>query len=113
MEKDGLYKEPSFVDSIKGRLTEVASDYFKKKFENTKEDVMKYIERTIQKKIKREIRKYTYTGISISLFLFGSLFLIYGAIATIVFLLSIPMFLTNIIFGSLLLVVGWFVYLLR
>lgn len=112
-EKKPMYNEPTFVDSIKGRLTEAATDYFRKKFENTKEDMMKYVERTIRKKVKKEVKKYTYTTISVLISIIGILFLIYGVIAAIVYLLKAPAFLSNIIFGSLLLVTGLIIYLMR
>ncbi len=113
MEKPPLYKEPSFVNSIKSRLVEMATDYVKKNFENTKNDVLKYVEKTIEKKIKKEVRKYAYTSAAIVLFILSLLFIIYGIIGALSYLLEIPSFMTNIIFGALLLIVGLVVYLLR
>jgi hypothetical protein len=113
MEKPPLYKEPSFASSIKSRLVDMATDYVKKNFENTKKDVLKYVERTIEKKIKKEVRKYTYTGVAISLFILSLLFIVYGIIGVLMYMFELPSFVTNIIFGAILLIVGLIVYLLR
>lgn len=113
MDKGGIYKEPSFVDTLKEKLVDVASDYFKRNYERTKADVMKYIEKTIERKIRKEVRKYAYTSAAYFLFLFGIVFLIYGGIGAVVYLLNLPSFLTNVIFGILAVGIGAVVYLLR
>jgi len=100
------------VDTFKDKLIEVGVDYFKKNVEKTKKDILKYVEKTIEMKIKKEIKKYSFITVSFILMGLGSLFVLFGMIAGIVYLLNLPTFFTSIFFGGLLLLIGIIIYLI-
>ena len=101
------------IDALKVKLIEMGTDYIKKKLESTKNDILKHLEKTIEKKVKREVRKYSYTLAAYLSLVLGGLFVLYGLIATIVYLLNLPLFITSIIFGFIFIIFGVIVYLLR
>lgn len=109
-----MNKEKSGVFSaVKDKMLEIGVDYFKKNFESTKKEVFKHIENIIEKKIKKELRKYSLTLIAIIALSLASFFLIYGLISMGVTLLNLPSFLSQIFFGLLLFTIAVVVYLIR
>jgi len=101
----------NLANSVKKKFIEIGVDYFKERVESTKEDILKYVEKIIEKKIKRELQRLVYTVISAIIGILGCLFLVYGAIDLIIYLLEFPEVLTNLIFGVILLIVALIVYL--
>ncbi len=69
-------------------------------------DIKGSVKRTLKGVIKKEIRKYTHSILSIIVLVIGMMFLMYGIIAAVLYLLELPLFLTNIIFGFILLIIG-------
>lgn len=104
-------RQPTIIDSMKLKAIEFGTEYFKEKIENTKEDIIKYIEKTIEQKIKTELRKFIYSTISIILLTFGIVFLIYGGINALTELLNLPQYFSNIFFGILLLLISFIIYI--
>lgn len=99
------------VQSAKKKLIEFGVEYFKEKVETTKDDILKYVEKSIERKIKKEIHKITFTIISILVGILGSLFLVYGALDMIIYMLKLPEFLTNLFFGLILITISLIVYI--
>lgn len=103
--------KPTIVSSIKDKAFEFGAQYFKEKFETTKEDILKYIEKTIEQKIKKEVRKFLFTVISILLAITGIIFLLFGGISALVHLAKLPGFFTELLFGLILLIVSLIIYI--
>jgi hypothetical protein len=95
-----------FIDSLKLKLIEFGVEYAKKNIEQSKKHIAKYIEKHLEKKIKKEIKKITSKIISISLLILGSVFLCYGLISMAVTLFNLPLFLTPILFGSIIIILS-------
>lgn len=100
----------SLIDSVKLKLIEVGADYFKKKFETSKKDIIKYIEKEIDKKIRKEVRKITVKIIFYILLSLGGIFLLFGIFSAVIYLLELPEFLTSILFGLFLILIGVFIW---
>lgn len=101
----------TIVDSIKEKAFEFGTQYFKEKFETTKEDILNYIEKTIEQKIKKEVRKFLLTTTSIILAITGITFLLFGTISALVHLAKLPGFFTELLFGLILLIVSLIIYI--
>ena len=76
-------------------------------------DIQGSVKRTLKDIIKREIRKYTLSILSVIVIIIGMMFLMYGIIAAVLYLLELPLFLTNIIFGFVLLIIGLIISLTK
>ncbi len=104
----------NIIDSIKEfiikSLNYNINRYLRDQFNNSKKDLIKYFERRIEKKIKKEIRKLGKILLSkIILFLsifIGSIFIFYGLIEILISLFNLPEILINICFGFLILIIG-------
>lgn len=103
----------SFIDSIKKKIYESATDYFKSQFEKSKKELFNHFEKKIEKKIKKELRKMGLKFSSLVILSLGFLILLYGTFAAIVYLSDLPTFLAPIFYGLFLMIVGLFVYVLN
>ncbi len=103
----------TIVNSLKSKAFEFGKEYFKEKIETTKEDVLRYIEKTIEQKIKKEVRKIVYSTIALILVITGLIFLVFGAIAALVHLTNLPEFFTPLFFGLILMITSFIVYIQR
>jgi len=106
-----MTQKPTIVDSMKQKALEFGTQYFKEKVETTKEDILKYVEKIIEEKIKKELKKIIFGVISLIFLSFGIIFIVYSGLGALVFLLNLPEFFVNIFFGILLLLTSFIVYL--
>jgi len=106
-------QKPTIVDSMKQKALEFGTQYFKEKVETTKDDILKYVEKIIEEKIKKELRKLVFGLISLILLSFGLIFIIYSGFETLVYFLGLPDFFVNIFFGILLLLFSFIIYLTK
>ena len=104
-------RKPTIVSSIKDKAFEFGTNYFKDKFENSKEEFLNYIEKTIEQKIKREVRKFIYSTIAVILAITGIIFVVFGALAALVHLTNLPNFFTPLLFGLILMLIAALTYL--
>lgn len=110
MKKSKNRESFGIVDEIKSKLFEIGIDYLKRNVENSKREILRYIEKNIEIKIKREIEKISIKlmgGFFVGL---GVFFLLYGLIAALIYVLQLPTFTANIIFGLLFAIIGLIIY---
>ena len=119
MTKDIVKKSQTndLFDSFKKKLIDLGIDYVKTNFKFKKEDIAQYVEKHIQKnleiKVKKEVRKQTYKFSSYVLLGLGFSFITYFILDLIVILLQLPAILTNLLFGLFLALFGALLYILR
>lgn len=105
--------ESSFFDNLKNKFYESSTEYFKRQFEKTKQEVFSQFEKKIEKKIKREIKKLSMKIISLIILATGLLILLFGIFSGLINLLQLPEFLAPISYGTFLLIIGLLIYLLN
>ena len=119
MVKDVVKKSmrDDMFDSFKKKLIEFGIDYVKKNFNFKKEDVAKYVERHIQRtlevRVRREVRKQVFRFSSYALLGLGGLFVVYFVLDLVASLLLIPDYFTNLLFGLFLVLMGFVLFLLK
>jgi hypothetical protein len=101
----------TIINSVKLKAFEIGKEYFKDKIETTKEDVLRYIEKTIEQKIKKEVKKILYSTVALILAITGIIFLIFGAIAALVHITNLPNFFTPLFFGLILMLGSIIIYI--
>jgi len=107
MSKENSKKFIGITDILKSKLLEVGKEYLKDNLNKTKNQILKSIEKTFEKKIKKEIKKSIYKILSYVLLSLGGLFLLYGILIIILELLLLPSYLANILFGFILIIIGF------
>jgi len=112
MAKD-YHENRTFFDSIKDKLNDVAKDFIDSQFKYMKKQIAKHIEKNIEQKIKKQIRAAILKSVAFTLIILGLLFLIYGFIFLGTNIMSMPQFMVPILFGTLILVVGIVVSIIR
>jgi hypothetical protein len=103
----------TILNSVKSKAFEIGKEYFKDKIETTKDDVLRYIEKTIEQKIKKEVKKILYSTVALILAITGIIFLIFGAIAALVHITNLPNFFTPLFFGLILMLSSIIIYVQR
>ena len=100
----------NIFESIKNKLIEVGVEYVKANMEQSKNAILGFIERNIENRIRKEIRRYQMLTLGLIILMIGALFILYGGFEFISYLAGFPSFVTNLIFGFSLLVVGSIIY---
>ncbi|NQZ84210.1 MAG: hypothetical protein HRU03_00690 [Nanoarchaeales archaeon] len=101
----------TIVNSLKEKALEMGTQYFKEKFENSKDEFLKYIEQTVEKKIKKELKKIIYSTIAIILVITGVIFIVFGILAALVHITNLPDYFTPLFFGMILMSGAMITYL--
>jgi len=102
-------KKEGFFGKVKDFFADSAKEFFKTKFEETKEEAKRTFERKIMRKVRREIKK-AITNVFLVLFLaLGIGFLIYGGLSLLVVSLALPEYMSPMLFGLFLVLVGFVV----
>ncbi len=100
----------TFFSSIKNKFSEFISEQITVNIKSIQKNIIKSIEKQIEKKVKRIVKKVISKTLFLILTIVGILFLSYGIIEMILILLTLPLFLTPIIYGSLLILIGLLIY---
>lgn len=100
----------SFFSSIKNKFSEFVSEQITINMKSIQKNIIKNIEKQIERKVKKIVKKVISKTLFFILTLIGILFLSYGIIEMILVLLTLPLFLTPIIYGGLLILVGLLIY---
>lgn len=79
----------------------------------SKQQLAKNVEKKLVKAVRKEVKKYTFSMISIATIALGVGFLVYGLFSMVVSLLNLPEYVTTFGFGFLLLFTGLIIYLIR
>lgn len=110
------FNKNTIVDELKSRAIDFLTEYSKKKLNESKNDIAKYIEKQVERKIKyeikKEIRKFSLMSGAYVLFGLGAIFFTYGVFELFFYFLNLPVVFINIIFALFLIVIGWFLYLI-
>ncbi|MFW5705104.1 MAG: hypothetical protein ACOCXG_04660 [Nanoarchaeota archaeon] len=102
-------KKEGFFEKVKDFFADSAKEFLKTKFEETKEDAKRTFERKVMRKVRREIKKAV-TNVFLVLFLaLGVGFLIYGGLSLLIVSLALPEYVTPMLFGLFLVLVGFVV----
>ena len=102
---------PDILQGLKERLIDWGKQQLHYHIEHSRKEIIRYVERQVERKFKQEIKRYVGVGIAFAIITLGAIFLLYGTIAAIVYLLSLPAVLTPIVFGILLSLTGLVIYL--
>ncbi len=105
-------KGATLLDSIKLKLIEVATDYVKANLQKTQKEIVKYAQKQIEIKIKKEVKKVSYKIAAYSLLGLGVIFFVYGLFSLASYLLNLPTFTTNLAFGGFLLIIGFVIWMI-
>lgn len=100
----------TIFESVKNKLIEVGVEYVKSNMEQSKSAIFGFIERNIEARIKKEIRRYQMITLGLVVLIIGILFVLYSAFEFISYLAGFPSFLTNLLFGFFLLIIGSIIY---
>ncbi|MEC8220689.1 MAG: hypothetical protein VX028_01340 [Nanoarchaeota archaeon] len=100
----------NFFSSIKNKFSEFVSEQITINIKSIQKNIIKSIEKQIERKVRKIVKKVISKTLFLILTLIGVLFLSYGIIEMILVLLALPVFLTPIIYGSLLILVGLVIY---
>lgn len=100
----------SIFESIKNKLIEVGVEYVKTNMEQSKNAIFGFIEKNIENRIRKEIRRYQMIFLGSTILLIGLLFVLYGGFEFISYLAGFPQFITNLLYGFCLLIVGSIIY---
>lgn len=100
----------NIFENVKNKLIEVGVEYVKANMEQSKSAIFGFIEKNIEARIKKEIRRYQMITLGLIVLLIGVLFVLYSAFEFISYLANFPSFLTNLIFGFFLLIIGSIIY---
>ena len=102
------------VDFFKKKVIELGTDYVKNNINISKEDVANYVqkqlEKKFEKKIKREVKRHVVIYLAYLMIVLALVFLSYSLFEVIVYVLELPLFVTNILFGIFLLSLGALLY---
>lgn len=100
----------SFFSSIKNKFSEFISEQITINIKSIQKNIIKNIEKQIERKVKKIVKKVISKTLFLILTLIGVLFLSYGIIEMVLVLLTLPVFLTPIMYGSLLILIGLMIY---
>lgn len=99
------------IDKFKDRILDIVLDYLKDNVRKSGQEMLMQIEKRIERKIKREVKRYTLKVLSATLLLLGFLFVLYGMVAGVVYFLELPQFISPLVYGLLILVIGTIVFI--
>ena len=89
----------------------------KKNFSFSKEDIAGYVEkhvrRSVERRIRFEVRKQVFRYLVLLFFALGLAFIVYFVLDLAVLLLELPLVFTNLLFGLFLLLVSLVLYIMR
>ena len=106
--------ESGIFDEIKHKISEFIMDYAKKSLIRSQKEIFNYVEKQIELKIKKElkklVRKYSFIISGIILLGIGLLFLFYSLFEIIFYLLEVPEIFLNLTYGLFLIAVGFILY---
>ena len=100
----------TLFETIKSKLIEMGVEYVKTNIEQSKNAIFGFIEKNIERRIRKEIRRYQFLLLSSIILLIGILFMLYAAFQFIAYIANLPLFLTNLIFGFFLILIGSIIY---
>lgn len=103
----------TIFESIKNKLIEVGVEYVKANMEQSKSAIFGFIERNIENRIRKEVKRYQMLTLGLIILIIGILFILYSGFEFISYLAGFPSFLTNLVFGFFLLLVGSIIYLMN
>lgn len=100
-------------DDIKENLKETGRDFYHKTVKDGKDEVLIYLrdlEDRVERKIRKEVRKFTYRLAGLIILVVGVLFFLYGIFDWIQLAWNFGEYFTPLVFGLFLLIMGWIIY---
>ena len=103
----------NILEMLQDHLKQTIANAFKKKFQEKKQDYLLKFKKDIERKVKREVRKATFSVAALSLAVIGLLFLLYALVQLLSAILTLPNYVTNFLFAFFLLLLGALIYGVR
>jgi len=100
----------TIFETIKSKLIEMGVEYVKTNIEQSKNAIFGFIEKNIERRIRKEIRRYQFLLLSSIILLIGILFMLYATFQFISYIAELPLFITNLAFGFFLVIIGSIIY---